>query len=61
MRREDALRGYIRSSKAWDLMDSITTSDDPVWAEDEFIRDVLAHIDRTVVAHSDAPEGSERQ
>lgn len=46
MKREDALRGYIRSTRAWDLMDSITTSSDPVWAEDEFIRDALAVLDR---------------
>lgn len=43
--REDALRGYIRSSKAADLFDAILDSSDPVWAEDELIRDLLAVVD----------------
>lgn len=46
MKREDAIRNYIRSTKAWDLMDNITTDGDPVWAEDEFIRDLLVALDR---------------
>lgn len=37
-----ALRSYLRSSKAHDLMEQVIGSDDPVWAEDEMIRDLLS-------------------
>lgn len=35
-----ALRHYVRSSKARSLFETIMDSDDPVWAEDEFVNDV---------------------